>query len=127
MGVPFECYLCSFRNVCGRNPVWRDRTEQFTLTAIRRVNIEVMWAREPDTVATNWRRERADYLTTRKNLSIDDFLPVLGSERVEDRVGMKPALITLVTSLREGRYSSNIQWDTMRKTQRRSPRTTCSS
>ena len=23
MGVPFECDLCSFRNVCGRDPIWQ--------------------------------------------------------------------------------------------------------
>ena len=34
MGVQFECDLCSFRNVCGREPAWGDRRDQFTLTSI---------------------------------------------------------------------------------------------
>jgi hypothetical protein len=53
MGVPFECDLCSFRNVCGRDPVFGNYRDQFTLTSIRRVQLDVMWARESHTVATN--------------------------------------------------------------------------
>ena len=56
MGVPFECDLCSFRNVVGRDPVVTDGRDEFTLTAIRRVLLDVMWAREPDTVTSNWSR-----------------------------------------------------------------------
>jgi hypothetical protein len=54
MGVPFECDLCSFRNVVGRDPDESNQKDEFTLTAIRRVLLDVMWAREPDTVASNW-------------------------------------------------------------------------
>jgi hypothetical protein len=53
MGVPFECDLCSFRNVAGRDPDFSNDWDEFTLTAIRRVLLDVMWAREPDTVASN--------------------------------------------------------------------------
>jgi hypothetical protein len=61
MGVPFECDLCSFRNVVGRDPVLGDYNDHFTLVAIRRVLLDVMWARAPDTVAGNWARSRRDY------------------------------------------------------------------
>jgi hypothetical protein len=44
------------------------------------------------------------------------LLPRLGSEEVRNRVGMSEALVTLVTSLRHGRKSKHIQYDTMRKT-----------
>ena len=37
MGVPFECDLCSFQNVTGRDPVLGDYNDHFTLVAIRRV------------------------------------------------------------------------------------------
>ena len=53
MGVPFECDLCSFRNVCGRDPVFGNYRDQFTLTSIHRVQLDVMLARESHTVATN--------------------------------------------------------------------------
>ena len=49
MGVPFEYYLCSFRNVSGRDPEFGNRKDLFTLTAIRWVSPDVMWAREPGT------------------------------------------------------------------------------
>ena len=44
MGVPFECDLCSFRNTVGRDPVEGSDRDNFTLTAIRRVLLDVMWA-----------------------------------------------------------------------------------
>ena len=42
MGVPFECDLCSFRNVVGRDPDKSNQKDEFTLTAIRRVLLDVM-------------------------------------------------------------------------------------
>ena len=46
MGVPpFECDLCSFQNVTERDPVLGDCNDHFTLVAIRRVLLDVMWAR----------------------------------------------------------------------------------
>jgi hypothetical protein len=54
MGVPFECDLCSLRNLCGRQPSFGSKRDQFTLTCIRRVQLDVMWAREHHTVASNW-------------------------------------------------------------------------
>ena len=52
------------------------------------------------------------------NLSIlpKTLLPCLGCGEPKDRVSMAAVLATLVTSLRPGRNSVNIQWDTMRKT-----------
>jgi len=119
MGVPFECDLCSFRNVSGRDPEFGNRKDLFTLTAIRRVSLDVMWAREPATVAGNWARARADYSMVSNHLSLEagTLLPRLGNPKLEDRVGMAVALATVCTSLRAGRNSSNIQVDTMRRTQ----------
>jgi hypothetical protein len=42
MGVPFECDLCSFRNFCGRQPEFKNKRDQFTLTAIRRAQLDVV-------------------------------------------------------------------------------------
>jgi hypothetical protein len=86
MGVPFECDLCSFRNVVGHDPVTTDGRDEFTLTAIRRVLLDVMWAHEPDTVTSNWSRSRRDYTMAADNLSLDyrTILPVLGNPGVGD-------------------------------------------
>jgi len=114
MGVPFECDLCSFRNVVGRNPVITDGRDEFTLTAIRRVLLDVMWAREPDTVTSNWSRARRDYSMAVDNLSLDyrTILPILGNPRVGDRVGLGVALTTVLASLRQGKNAANVQFDT---------------
>jgi hypothetical protein len=110
MGVPFECDLCSFRNVCGRQPSFGSKRDQFTLSCIRRVQLDVMWAREPHTVASNLSRIKADYSMVMGSLSVllETLLPQLGCTKVKDRVGMAAALATLVTSLRPGRNSANI-------------------
>ncbi len=116
MGVPFECNLCSFQNVTGRDPVLGDHNDHFTLVAICRVLLNVMWAREPDTVAGNWARARRDYLTAVNHLSLrtESLLPVLGNPTRTDRLGMGVAILTVVTLLRAGLNSTNIQYNTMR-------------
>jgi hypothetical protein len=119
MGVPFECNLCTFRNVNERGPVWRNRKDQFTLTCIRRVQLDVMWARESHMVEMSWTRSKADFKMVTENLSVrpELVLPQLGNAELKDRVGMTIALTMLLTSLWPGRNSAFIQWDMMRKTQ----------
>ncbi|KAL7523210.1 hypothetical protein ACHAXR_000074, partial [Thalassiosira sp. AJA248-18] len=116
MGVPFECDLCHFRNITGRDPVWDDTKDVDTLVAIRRANLDALWAREPGTVGGNLSRARRDYLDATTLYSIKDPLPYLPTHTVEDKLGMKPALITLATTLRAGVYTRNIQFATARKT-----------
>jgi hypothetical protein len=108
--VPFECNLCSFRNVVGRDPDDTNVRDKFTLMAIRRVLLDVMWAREPDTVASNWSRSKRDFAMAVNNLSLDyrTILSVLGSPAVEDRMGMGVALTTVLTSLRPGKNATNV-------------------
>ena len=121
MGVPFECDLCSFRNVVGRDPDVTDARDEFTLTAIRRVLLllDVMWAREPDTVASNWSRSKRDFNMAVSNLSRDyhTILPVLGNPLVGDRVGLGKALTMVLASQRPGKNAAYVQFDTIRKSQ----------
>ena len=116
MGAPFECDLCSFRNICGRDPVWEHKKDCFTLTCIRRANLDVFWARESTTVASNLARIRRDYLAVTELTSMVDVLPELGNPVVEDRVGMKIAVSTLIATTRGGHHASHVQWETARKT-----------
>jgi hypothetical protein len=119
MGVPFECDLCSFRNVAGCDPVITDGRDEFTLTASRNVLLDAMWAWEPDMVASNWSRSKRDYNMTVDNLSLDyhTILPILGNPGVGDQVGLGISLTTVLASLRQGRNATNVQFDTIRKTQ----------
>ncbi len=70
-------------------------------------------------VASNWSRSKRDYDMAVNNLSLDykTILPVLGNPAVGDRVGLGIALTTVLTSLRPGKHTSNVQFDTIRKTQ----------
>lgn len=117
MGIPFECDLCHFRNVNLRNPVWESSRDAWTLLVIRRANLDAMWSRETSTVSNNLSRLKLDYRDGMAVFSMVDPLPVLGSSELRDRVGMKCALFTLNASLRNGKYTSNLQWHSARKTQ----------
>ncbi len=103
----------------GRDPDDTDARDEFTLTAIRQVLLDVMWAREPNTVASNWFRSKRDFNMAVGNLSLDyrTILPVLGNPTVEDWVGLGVALTTVLASLRPGKNAANVQFDTIQKTQ----------
>ena len=114
--VPFECDLCHFRNCCHRDPIFDSERDVNTLRAIRRANLDAFWARETSTVRSNLSRMRRDHMETVTTTSIESLLPEMGNPFLADRVGMKMAIATLVASLREGRNTANVQWDTVRKT-----------
>jgi hypothetical protein len=48
--VPFECDLCIFRKLIGRNPAENSHTDALCKAAIRRVDLDAMWARSSHTV-----------------------------------------------------------------------------
>jgi hypothetical protein len=116
MGVPFECDLCSFQNVVDRDLDITDGQDKFTLTTIRQVLLNVMWAREPNTVASSWSRSKRDFDMAVSNLSLDyqTILPVLGNPLVGDCVGLGVALTTVLASLRPGKNAVYVQFDTIR-------------
>ena len=116
MGIPFECDLCSFRNLNKRDPIWANSRDSYTLICIRRANLDAFWSRESSTVEGNLRRMRIDYADASLALSVLTPLPTLGNPFMKDRVGMAMAIYTLHTSLRQGKYTTNLQWDSMRKT-----------
>ena len=116
MGVPFECDLCHFRNITGRNPSWTSSKDSYTLTCIRRANLDVMWSRSTSTVELNLSRSQRDYFSAMALFDLKDPLPHLGFSTVEDRVGMRVAVIMLNASLRPGKYVDHLQPDSVRKT-----------
>jgi len=75
-----------------------------------------MWARATSTVRANYNRIRLDYSASVELFSIHEPMPKLGWEKLEDRVGMGIAIITLHSSLRPGKYGRHLQFDSMRKT-----------
>ena len=115
-GVPFECDLCHFRNLNRRDPVWDCSKDTGTLEAIRRVLLDVFWAREEGTVKGNLGRMRRDYADVRSRYNVGDrLLPYFPTHILEDRVGMAMAITMLTATLREGNYGPHIQYATARK------------
>lgn len=116
MGIPFQCDLCVFRDLNYRDPIASLPKDSTTLVAIRRLNLDAMWAREPETARNNLSRIRRDCSDALTLFSMVDPLPYLPTHSVGDRLGYKAALMTLAASLRPGRYRENVQYGTARKT-----------
>ena len=116
MGIPFECNICHFRNVTGRDPVEADPRDNYTLMFICRAHFDAFWSRDTSTVTGNFGRLQKDCCDALSDLSIKHPVPVLGRNKLMDRVGMTCALITLNASLRPGKYMDHLQWDSMQKT-----------
>ena len=118
MGVPFECDLCQFVNMNHRYPVPGDSLDDLTLISIRRALLDAVWAREPSTVQGNLNRAMRDHREAMARSSIErQELPYLPNHALEDRVGMRYAVQLLQASLRPGVYTTNIQFETLRKTE----------
>ena len=116
MVAPFQCNLCHFCNVDKRDPVPGEPKDDFTMLVMRRAELDCRWSRETSTVLGNTRRMRLDCADAEAHLSIKRQVPELGSEKLEDRMGMGIAITILNASLRKGRYAEHSQWDSMRKT-----------
>lgn len=115
MGACFECDVCNFRNLNKRDPVWTSQKDLRTLAYIRRASLDMFWSKESSTVRGNFNRLKRDWKEASENLSLGESLPTLGNPWLEDRNGLSVALVMLQASLRPGKYSSYVQFDTVRK------------
>ena len=84
MGIPFHCDLCAFRDLNFRYPVRSIPKDVTTLLAIRRANLDAMWAREPENVKGNLRRVRRYYMDAVTLYSMVDPLPYLPIHKLGD-------------------------------------------
>ena len=115
-GIPFEYDLCQFRNVNERDPIYGKYKDNYNLLRIVRSILDAFWSRETSTVSVNFRRLRRDYFESAKVLSIRIPVPVIGTNKFRDRVGMGCAIQNLDTSKRKGKWQDQLQWDSMRRT-----------
>jgi hypothetical protein len=117
---PFQCDLCHFRNIQKRDPVVEIGQDVNMLVAIRRANLDALWAREPGTVSGNLGLMRRSVGIAESvygiNLKSTPLFEPQGPHPVADTFGMLPAIIMLEESLRPGKRTQNIQWGTLRKT-----------
>jgi hypothetical protein len=116
MGIPFQCDLCHFRNMTGRNPIFHHKKDEYTMLCVRRANLDAMWAREPGTVKSNLGSLRRTFRSGESAFGFEQPLPALGPFPLSDTCGMKMACLSLDASLRKGKYADHLQWDSMRST-----------
>ena len=88
----------------------------YTLLLIRRAILDAFWSRETSTVSGNFRRLRSDYFDSAKALSIRIPVPIIGTNKFRDTVGMECTIQTLGDSRKKGKWKYQIQWDSMRRT-----------
>jgi len=113
--IPFQCDLCSFRNLCLRNPQEHDPHDTFLLCCIRRANLDSVWGRESHTVKATLRN--AQQLVSMWRLArVPIELPHRGHFPVRDVLGLRVTIGMLIKSLEPGRYSKTYQqFETIRK------------
>ena len=61
--TPFQCELCHFQNVHGRNPNWCSSVDVMNVRLLRRANLDAFWARTSNTVQANLSLVRRYYAT----------------------------------------------------------------
>ena len=111
--VPFQCDLCHFRNVMGRNPLLGNRADDESLWLIRRANLDAFWSRTSNTVATNLRNLQS-FKQLGGQLGLN-LLPETGPFALRDEFGMGIAMIVLKKSLQPGRNGKFVQFNTVRR------------
>lgn len=111
--LSFQCELCHFRNMEGRNPVEKNNLDDRVLMLIRRATLDSFWSREPATVKGNLRngRKLEDIVS---QLGLSPVVGPMGPFPIEDVVGMKLAIALLVRSLDPGKTERYVQFGTVR-------------
>ena len=113
--TPFQCDLCWFRNLQGRDPLADDPKDTLLSCCIRRANLDALWGREPHTVASTLRAAK-QLVKLWEQVGLTPDFPALGPYPVGDSVGFRVAVGMLLKSLEPGRYNQDYQqYETIRK------------
>jgi hypothetical protein len=113
--TPFQCDLCMFCNLQGRDPLKADAKDDLLLCCIRRANLDAVWGRETHTVQATLRS--LSQLTRQLSLvGLHPNLPPLGPYPLEDLFGVRVAVGMLLKSASPGRHSEHYQqYESIRK------------
>jgi hypothetical protein len=113
--VPFECDLCVFRKLQGRNPVATNPQDSLLSACIRRANLDAFWSRAKGTAGAN--RDKVAFA-----IKMSALVGLLGPYESDgplpedDHCGYEVAIEMLLHSRRSGSYSeAYTQFDTIRK------------
>ena len=111
---PFQCDLCWFRNLKGRNPDLERLEDKALMSCIRRVNLDMLWSCSPSTVAATMSNVKKGVRMC-EELGISPTYAVLGPWPLKDKVGFTVALQMVKASLIPGKYHQTYQqFDTIR-------------
>lgn len=111
----FQCDLCLFRNLQGRNPLDDSPKDALLLCCIRRANLDAVWGRESDTVNATLRAVK-QMVRMWRHVGLEPSLPALGPFPVGDSLGLNVAIAMLLKSLEPGRYRvRHQQFESIRK------------
>ncbi len=113
--IPFQCDWCWLVNLKGREMIENDPKDMLLLGYLRRMNLDIMWSREPSTVAANL-RQIVKGIELSKELGLTPHNIPRGPWPVGDNCGAQLALEILRSSQRGGRHIKEYQqFDTIRK------------
>ena len=112
--IPFQCDLCIFRSLFKRDPM-NVPLDKEALEVIRRMNLDLIWSREPSTISKNlWNLN--NIIVTCEAAGFEPQLPPLGPLPYEDKFGWAVAFTMILHSTRKGRnVQSHTQFATIRK------------
>ena len=112
--IPFQCDLCIFRSLFKRDPR-QGPSDLEALEVIRRMNLDIIWSREPSTIAKNlWNINNV--IATCEASGFTATLPALGPLPFEDIYGWSVAFTMIIHSTRGGRNAKGYtQFATIRK------------
>jgi hypothetical protein len=111
LSTPFQCDLCIFPNLMGRNPGKQDKLLQ---ACIRQVNLDALWGRERATI-------EATVSAVKHTVSMLSMVRVMppyppsGPHPVEDNLGYSVAIAMVLKSRTPGQYAHYQQFETIRK------------
>ena len=112
--MPFQCDLCLFRSLFRRDP--RDTPgDTESLEVIRRMNLDLIWSREPSTIEKNVTYVN-NLIVTCEASGFEPQLPPLGPMPFKDVFGWSVAFTMIMHSTRRGRnVTAHTQFATIRK------------
>ena len=113
--APFQCDDCWFVNLEKKEACSESLVDQRLLGYIRRVNLDILWSREPGTVAASC-SQLSKIMRLCDDLGMRRLELPVGPWPVEDNVGFRLAIIILRASQAKGRNSKDYtQFDTIRR------------
>ena len=110
--VLFQCDLCHFWNIQGRDPGRFPDQDKTLLMGIRQATLDSFWSRAISTVKNNTAGVKRFYNIAIEQLGVAGCLPEMGPFPLSDTWGMYIAVVILQRSLDKGVYRDTIQYET---------------